>query len=376
MPRFPYYQVNLRKGFFWSKWHTTEKLPTVRKERPYPCQYIPIHEQGIFPFRVIAHGNKIIVEFNHSLTDGMGALTFLRSLVGEYLHVQGVEVENWGNLFRPNQLVEPGEFQYGLREHFKLGMPKLPKITKAFHLPHRLDNRGVFNVITGKVPVKEILQISRSYKVTLTEFLVAIYLDTLQEILLNLPKKQQRKLQRPIRIMVPINCRNIFASKSMRNFTAFVAPGIDPRLGEYSFQEIIDQVHFYKNLQVNKKYLTQQISTFVGIELNPFVAFTPRFVKSWFVRPIYRNLGEAIFSGIMTNLGVTAMPTELSKYIDDMNLISMYHPYFKTGCGLITYKNTLNINFGRSIKEPVVEEIFFKKLQEHQVSLQVKKLTA
>jgi hypothetical protein len=36
-------------------------------------------------FRVIVYHNRIAVEFFHSLTDGTGALIFLKNLVAEYL---------------------------------------------------------------------------------------------------------------------------------------------------------------------------------------------------------------------------------------------------------------------------------------------------
>ena len=57
----------------------------------------------------------------------------------------------------------------------------------------------------------------------------------------------------------------------------FIGPGIDPRLGKFSFKEIIEQVHHYKNLHITEKYLTQMISNYVTLEINPFVHATPSF---------------------------------------------------------------------------------------------------
>lgn len=373
MKRFPYYHVTLKKGFSWFYWQRTTKKVQVSMEREYPCQYIPIREPNTIPFRVIAKNNQIIIEFNHSLTDGSGALIFLKSLIAEYYHIRGLLLTEWEGIFRVDQQPKEEETEYSIRKHFRLGIPKVGKSFRAFHLPFHRINHGIFIVTNGKMNVKDVLKVSKKFGVTLTEFIVAIYIDVLQDILLSLPPKQQKRLKRPIRIMVPINIRNHLPSKTMWNFTAFVVPGIDPRLGDFTFQEIIDQVHHYKNLQVNKKFIVQQISSYMAIEGNMGL-ISPRFIKKWFIRPIYRNIGENIFSAFMTNLGVTSLPSPLSNEVKDIQLLPMNHPYVKSSCSLLTYNNELNINFGRCIEESIVEDKFFAKLQEFGIKVKITKM--
>ncbi|MFW9923707.1 MAG: hypothetical protein ACFFDW_10525 [Candidatus Thorarchaeota archaeon] len=374
IPRFPYYQVTLKKGFSWFYWKKTNKKVKVSLEREYPCQYIPIRELNTIPFRIIAKENQIITEFNHSLTDGMGALTFLKALITEYFNVQGIQINDSENIFRPDQIPQDDEIEYSHRKYSKIGIPKLDKTFTAFHLPYSRINSGIFYTVNGKMDVNEVLIVAKKYNVTLTEFLAAIYIDVLQEILMAMPEKKQRKFKKPIRIMVPINIRNLLHSNTMWNFTAFVAPGIDPRLGEFSFKEIIEQIHHYKNLQMNKKYIVQQISNFVTLERNPFLIATPRFIKRWFIAPIYKNVAENIFSAIMTNLGKTSLPDPINNEVLDIQVLPMNHPYFKTGCALLTYNDELNINFGRNIAESIVEDRFFEKLKEHNINVKITKM--
>ncbi|HUT79605.1 MAG TPA: hypothetical protein VMZ29_00265 [Candidatus Bathyarchaeia archaeon] len=372
MPRFPYYQVMVAKGFIWNKWKKVNQIPKVRPELEYPCQYIPIRDRNTFPYRIINNQNQIIIEFNHSLTDGTGALIFLKSLVAEYLTLSGITVEDWGDIFRPDQKPKPEEMEYAYRKNFKIGIPKLPKIYKAYHIPFVRMKTGISYVTNGKMDVRDVLTLSRKHKVTLTELLTAVYIDTLQEIMFETPSKR-RKI-RPIRIMVPINVRNLLPSKTMRNFTTFLGPGVDPRLGRFSFEEIIAQVHHFKNMQVNEKYQTQQISFYVSIEINPFVGIIPNFIKRMFIRPLYKQMGESLFSSFLTNLGQTKMPKEFNDEIIDFQVLPMYHPYFKSGLGLLTTNNFLNINFVRNIKENIVEEKFFNKLRELGLEVQITEL--
>ncbi len=102
MVRFPYYHVNLRAGLFWHYWEKNALSPKIMSDSKYPQQKLQITKKGIFPFRVRAFQNRIAVEFHHSLTDGTGALTFLRAIVGEYLRLQGKEVNDWLDVFQPN----------------------------------------------------------------------------------------------------------------------------------------------------------------------------------------------------------------------------------------------------------------------------------
>ncbi|NHJ32040.1 MAG: hypothetical protein FK732_04185 [Asgard group archaeon] len=374
MPRFPYYQVKLSRGFLWYKWKTTTDKPQVIKEPEYPCQHIPIKSTTVFPYRIIASYNQIKIEFHHSLTDGHGVLTFLKALVSEYLRIQDYPIDEWGDVFRVNQTPSPEEFEYSYRKNFKIGIPRVGKIYRAFHLPFDRVKTGVSHAINGKMDANDVLQVAREWKVTLTEFLTAVYIEVLQEILRNLPRKKQRRLRRPIRIMLPINARNIIPSKTMRNFTTFISPGIDPRLGKFTFEEIIDQVHHYRNLHLTEKSMIQQISNFVALAANPGLHIVPYFLKLLLVKPVYRTAAEALFSAFLTNMGKTSMPIQLSDEIQDIQLLPMTHPYFKSSCAMLTYFDELNINFVRNVKEKDVEEMFFNRLREFGINVTVSEI--
>jgi len=371
MPRFPYYQVKFSRGFLWYKWKTTTDKPKVIKEPDYPCQHIPIKSTTVFPFRIIVNYNQIMVEFNHSLADGFAALIFLKALVAEYLRLQGHVIDDWGDVFRADQTPDPEEFEYSYRKNFKIGIPKVGKIFPAFHLPFARVKTGVSHVINGKMDVNDVLQVAKEWKVTLTEFLTAVYIEVLQKILYSLPRRKLRRLKRPIRIMLPINARNIIPSKTMRNFTTFIYPGIDPRLGKFTFEEILEGVHHYKYLNLSEKSQVQQISNFVALAANPALHATPYFLKLLLIKPIYRRAAEALFSAFLTNMGRTSMPIQLSTEVEDIQLLPMTHHYFKSSCAMLTYLDELNINFVRNVKEKDVEEMFFDRLKEFGIDVTV-----
>lgn len=89
LPEFEHFRVKMRKGFFWNYFETNNREPLVEKEDTYPCKYIDPHASHRFPFRVSYYGKRMNLEVFHGLTDGLGALNFLRRLTERYLELSG-----------------------------------------------------------------------------------------------------------------------------------------------------------------------------------------------------------------------------------------------------------------------------------------------
>ena len=360
--RFPYFRVELRKGLFWYYWRTNLGIPKVIADSKSPCEEMPIRKKGIFPIRVRAFQNRIAVEYHHSLTDGTGGYTFLKALLGEYLKIKGIEVEDWGDIFRPHVNLDPEEYEDAYKRYYKKDVPRIKRISKAYHLPYKLEKKGVYHVTTGIVPVDKLLKITREINVSLTEFLVAIYIEAIQEILCSSPLRVRRRTKNPIRISVPINLRRIYPSKTLRNFTLMLTPGIDPRLGKHTFDEILNHVYHYMRTEISDKLVSQTVKRNVQASLNPIVRLIPLVIKQLAGRAIYMQLGEKLYSGSFSNLGRVQVPKEFEEHIESFQFIPGYNPVRKVGCSVVSFKNNLYINFGRVCEEAEVERYFFKKL--------------
>ena len=79
--RFPSIAARLRKGIFWYYLQQLPSGPKLSREYSYPLARMNSRETRRCAFRVIAYENRIAVEFFHSLTDGNGALVFLKTLI-------------------------------------------------------------------------------------------------------------------------------------------------------------------------------------------------------------------------------------------------------------------------------------------------------
>jgi len=142
----------------------------------------------------------------------------------------------------------------------------------------------------------------------------------------------------------------------------YVNPGIDPRLGEYTFDETLNIVHHTMAMEVTKKLLNVKITTNVRSERNTVLRLTPLFIKNMALKYVYSQVGDVLSSTTISNLGVSKLPEEMAKYVRRMDFILGPLADNRVCCAALTYNGRLRINFTRTISEPWLEREFFTRL--------------
>jgi NRPS condensation-like uncharacterized protein len=356
--RFPFYRVRLKRGFFWYYLEHNPKLPHVEKDVRYPMGRIYPKLGSHFLFRVRYWQCRISVEFNHVLTDGTGGLTFLKALVYDYLKRKGKNPGEPGDIPVGTPSIEESEDAYN--RFYKSTLPLPDRGRKAFHPAGRLMMPGTIHIITGIMPMEAVISQSKSYNVSVTNLLVAVYIDALQELQDCQIRKNIKK--RPVALQVPINLRGIYQSKTLRNFALFVMPEIDPRLGKYSFDEILQIVRETMLTQTNEKAISKYLSRNVGGQRNWIVRLIPLVLKKFLMPFLYKRMGEDLCSGTLSNLGLVKLPEEMAKEVERIDFMLGTNPINKTGCAVCGFGGKLVVNFGRSTYDTEVERLFFTRL--------------
>ncbi|MHA1551068.1 MAG: hypothetical protein ACTSQC_03920 [Candidatus Heimdallarchaeaceae archaeon] len=369
--RFPYFRVNMKNSFFWHFWETNLDYPKIYPDSKYPNNYLPITQKGEFPFRVKAYKKRIAIEYSHCLTDGTGGLTFMKALVAEYLSVRGIKSEDWGDILRPNQIPKLEEYEDAYRKYSQKVKTGREFLSNAFIIPFKREKVGIYHITKGIMPVKKVLEEAKNYGISITEYIVSNYIESLQELLYSFPANLLKKNLKPIRIMVPVNLRNLFSSKTMRNFSLYILPGIDPRLGRYNFDEIVRQVHHFMKKEVHTKAFISTMYKNTTIERRMFLRLTPLALKKFFGQRGYHYIGTTAYTGILTNLGRIKLPEEVEKHVEDVGFLPAQVPVNKVGAAMISYKDKLSINFGRIIKDPIVERFFFRNIAKKGISVKI-----
>ena len=208
--RFPSIAVRLRRGVFWYYLEQIPKAPAIQEEKSCPLAHAPFHQVRQCAFRILVYHNRFAVEFFHALTDGTGALIFVKTLLAEYLSQKyGLTVPAVDGVL--GRLEEPGDEE--LEDSFLryAGDVKASrKESTAWHLSGTPEKDGFKNLVTLMVPAPELKACAKRYGVSVTELLCAAMMQAIAQ--LQAEKVPQRRLRKPVKVLLPVNLRNLFPS--------------------------------------------------------------------------------------------------------------------------------------------------------------------
>ena len=370
--RFPYFSVSLGSGLFWHYLEYNHQIPRILTEEKIPCTAFAAKRKNEPLYRILVKENRISVEFIHILTDGGGAFEYLKSLLYTYFRLNGNNIPSDEEIILPESPISEEEIEDGYKRFFRRKIPPPGKLTKAWHLPFSLDGKPRLKIIRSQITLDKLLEVARSYGVSVTEYMVSVYLFTLQMIYLEEIEKVKKQKRGVLRIEVPVNLRKKFPSKTMRNFSLFVLPEIDLRLGVYSFDEILNIVKYQLQTGADVKQITRFLSQNVGHEKSPFVRLLPLFIKSMAISAVYKRLGSNQCSGILTNLGRVKLPEEMENLIDTFEVVpTPPNTHVKISCAMVTFKNQLRLDFGNISRSTSFEMHFLKYLTESGIPVKV-----
>lgn len=367
--RFPTIAARLRKGAFWYYLQQVETAPRIREEYSYPVVFMSNEEMRRCAFRVIAYENRIAVEFFHSLTDGTGALVFLKSLTAEYLEQKyqiSIPCEN-GILDR-RELPKEEELEDSFLKYAGT-VPASRKDTNAWKMKGTPQPDGVLNLTCFQLKVQEVLAAAHRHNTTVTVFLSAV----MMQALLNLQKEKtpDSKRHKRIKLLIPVNLRQLFPSNTLRNFAMYTIPELDPRLGEYTFQEICKVIRHKMGTEITAKHMSTVIATNVNDERNPLVRLIPLPLKNVVMKAIFNSVGEKKSCLTLSNLGQVKVPEIMAGYIKRFDFILGVQASAPYNCGMLSYADTVYINFIRNIRDAELERHFFAVLKELGLSAMV-----
>ncbi|MEI6048613.1 MAG: hypothetical protein WCS03_06910 [Bacteroidota bacterium] len=370
--RFPYFSVSLGSGLFWYYLEYSHQLPRIQTEEKIPCTAFAAKRKNEPLYRILIKENRISVEFIHILTDGGGAFEYLKSLLYTYFKLTGKILRSSEGIILPESPVKDGEMEDGYKRFFRRKIPPPGKLTKAWHLPFSLNEKPRLRVIRSEISLDKLMEVTRNHKVSVTEYVVSVYLFSLQKIYLEEKEIHRRQKSGVLRIEVPVNLRKKFQSITMRNFSLFVMPEIDLRLGIYTFAEILKIVHHQLQSGTDIKQITRFLSQNVGHEKSFFIRLLPLFIKSMAISAVYRRLGTRQCSGIMTNLGAVSLPEDMAEHIDSFEVVpTPPNTHVKISCAMVTFKNKLRLNFCNISGSTRLEKHFLKHFTDSGIHVKV-----
>ena len=359
--RFPSIAVRLRRGLFWYYLEELRDAPKVMEDKAYPLSRMPFDDIRKCAFRVLAYKKRIAVEFFHAVTDGNGGLVFLKTLVSEYIKKKyGEEIPSTDGVLDVTEKPSEDELHDSFPDYAGT-IPKSRAESNAYKLDGTPETDGFFNLVSLSADAGELLAAAKKRGVTLTVFVCA----ALMRALLNIQERHVKNPRRykPVKVLIPVNLRKMFESSSLRNFVLYVTPGIDPRLGEWSFDEICKSVHHQMALEITEKEMRSRITKNVGQEQSMLVRVIPLALKNLIMKAVYNAVGEKKSCLTFSNLGAVKVPKEMEKYVTRMDFVLGIAATLHYICGAMSYNGDFRMSFIRDIKEPELEYEFHKVMR-------------
>jgi NRPS condensation-like uncharacterized protein len=362
---FPLFSVELHEGFFWYFLQYNGKPPRVMADAGTRCQPFPRTMNGEILYRVLVRGNSISVEFFHIITDGGGALFFLKTLLNIYFqHAFGITEIPFPEVIDGPQ---PGSGDDLFTKIYGKGMPRPQVMPRAWHLPFPLRQAPRFKVTEFELPSQELVSLARKAGCTVTEYLASLMLFILQEIRLESGSGSPH-----IRVQVPFDLRRRYDAHTLRNFSLFAIPEINIRMGHYSFDEILREVKITIQVMTDEKRIRQVISRNVSKEKNAIIRIIPLFIKSPVLRIAYNRFGPRQFTSTITNMGRVQPAGPAAGMIEAMSVTPPPpHRDIKVTAGLITLGARSIITFGSMTDNTELEKRFIRWLTSEGLAVKI-----
>ena len=359
-PRFPSVCVRLRRSTFWYYLEEVDRPPAVREDSYQPLVSMDRSDIRRCAIRVLYYRNRMAVEFFHAVTDGTGGMVFAKTLAAEYVRLRyGADVPTTHGVLDIRESPKPEEMEDSFQRN--VGPVAAPRDDgNVYRYRGTLEPDRFLHVTLGTVDSEALHSRSHALGVTVTAYLTAVLLQSLLELQAeNVPRRQRRK---NVKIQIPVNLRKLYDSRTMRNFVAVANVGVDPRLGDYTLEELAKLVHHQMHLSITPKNMQAIFTPNVTSEQNPVLKIVPLFLKNIIMRAVFDTIGERVASMTLSNLGRVELPEAMAPFVERVEFVLGPQSTAPYNASVTTWDGRTFINIVRNSVEPRLEEIFFTKL--------------
>lgn len=343
LPRFETFAVQMKNGLFWNYFSENQRYFKVEEEPAQICKYFKAIRNSGYMFKVYYLKNKITLETFHAISDGTGALHFLKSIVFQYFKLRGFKMNHEHLIL--------SELPYSKKEsedNFVSNYDKENKLNlkeeSAYHITGEKFHHHWVLLYKIKVDSKTLIEIVKNkYHATITQYVTAVLAYSIFKESVDFIGHKK-----PLKIFIPVNLRPYFDSVTLRNFSLYIKSSFDSQKNDWTFEEMLDLVKMQFSDQLDKTKLHGRINALVGFEKNFLIRVLPLILKQIAFKIGYNVLGERINSCSISNLGICKLPKDLEDKILDADFVNAGYGLAMT---LMSLKGETNIILTTPLKD-------------------------
>ena len=357
---FPFYRSVLRRGVFWYYFENTELIPEVSEENKLPCSMLYHKNRRSLLFEVTYYKKRINLEVFHALTDGTGALSFLKTLLYYYI-TRRYEKSFGGKLpdLEYDASISQKMDDSFLKHYTGNQKPKKIKLAKAFRIQGRrsIDNR--IKVLEGEMPIKEVIDLAHRYHCTLTVYLTALFIMSIYS---EMPVRNRKN---PVVLTIPVNLRTYFPSATARNFFGTISIRYHFGKNNGKIEDIIEEVKKSFERELTEDKLREHMNRLSALEHNAFMRVVPLFIKDVVLR-FANYLSDRTITATLSNVGKITLSEELVPYI---NMFNCFTSAKRPQIAICSFQSKLVVSFSSPYEGTDIQKNFYRMLTQENVPI-------
>lgn len=356
--RFPAFAVSLRRGLFWFYHEALDGHPPVGPETSVVCGMPRASDNGEFLFRVRYHRERITLELFHSLADGSGALSFLKTIAACYYAGRGLPIVAGEGVLDPDEAPSPEESEDAFARFAGPAAGGSFSEGRAYCLPGPAMPAPGLRVVTGVMDAAEVAARAKERSATVTGLLAALLMlsyDAVQRGEDGLP-------QLPVKIQVPVNMRKLHPSKTLRNFSLYANVALPLRDEPPSLEEAVAAAMDGMRKGHDPEALARMMALNVAAERHPALGPVPLAAKKAVLKAAYAFVGDNQFTCALSNLGAVSLPGALGGRVRRFGFALGPSRLPTVNLGVVGYGGKIVATTTSNVPKPDVEREFFRRL--------------
>jgi NRPS condensation-like uncharacterized protein len=346
VPRFPSFYVRLKKEFFWDVLVPAHKFDIVEKEIQSPCRPIEVNSKSKPLFRVVYNEHEIRTEFFHSVTDGNGAITYLKALLLRYFELCDNCTYRSADIKNHHQKPTEDEIRDDFQGVYKKGIRCSRTDDNAYQINFEIE-KDYLSSTKICMPIDEVKNIAKNvYGCTVTQYVATAYALAL------LSKYDNSK--RAVKLSIPVNLRPYFDSQTLRNFSSYVTINVTPQ-NDRTFESVLELIKKGMAKKIKKENFVKAISQNIADEKMLISRYSPNAIKRLVMRQCFKIYGEKKYTSTVSSMGYIKMPQEISDKINYFSATIGETYINKINCAVLGFDNTLCVNIASASKDMSIQ---------------------
>lgn len=318
------FQVTLHQGLFWNYLENTDKLPVAVPETEAPCAEIyGDTRKNALLYRVSYYGCRINLEVFHVLSDGTGALGFLKTILCFYLKLRyPAELADIVPDYDATaaERAQDSFKKFYNRHAFTTGS----KGSAAYRLHGSLLPYDQTQYFEFHLPTAQLLAAAKALHVSATSYLGAVLMRAIYE---EMPETER---SRPVVVSIPVNLRNYYPSATARNFFNTIKIR-HVFAGEETLETVAQAFDAALKSQLTPENIKAQMDGFEQIEHMAAVKAVPLALKNPAVR-LFTWLENRKETATISNMGKIELAPPLAAHVSGFSAFCSTRNLFVTVC--------------------------------------------